>query len=119
MRGIGIKEQAVTGLHVIKLIPMAIADFTLKQINENHAFMFEGGETPRLLGQGQELGLDHNAAGVVINMTKQVIFMTGTGSAAFNCNAFAGFYKHRIARFFITAEEIGQGHAKRTCQGLK
>lgn len=109
MRRVGIEEQAVARLHLEKLVAMAINDHAFEHVEKFHALVLEGREGVGIGRQCDEIGLDDDAAGIVVDMAEQIILMAGARAAPFELDALPRLDEDGIARFLIAAKKAVSG----------
>ena len=77
MAGVGVEEQAVAGLHGEKAIAMAIDHLAFQHVEKLHAFMLKRRKRIGIGAECNQIGLDDDPGRVVVDMTEQVVLMTG------------------------------------------
>ena len=92
---------------------MAVNHLAFQHVEKLHSLMLEGREHVRILGQRNEIGLDGDAAGIVVDMAEQAVLMTGASAPALNIHALPRLDEGGAARFLKTAKEGRERHAQR------
>lgn len=109
MRRIGIEEQAVARLHLEKLVAVTVDHLAFEHIEKLHALVLEGREDVGIGRQCDQIGLDDDAAGIVVDMAEQIILMAGARAAPFELDALACLDEDGIARFLEAAKKAVSG----------
>ncbi|MNT82299.1 hypothetical protein D3C72_2220130 [compost metagenome] len=75
--------------------------------------MLEGRKYIRVRRQRDEIGLDGDAAGIVVDMAKQAVLMAGAGASTLDIHALASLDEGGAARLLEATEERRDRHAER------
>jgi hypothetical protein len=90
---------------MIEVFTMALVHLSLQHVKKFNPIMLERREYVGILGNRDEIGLDHDAASVRADMTKQIVLMTGPRASPFDVHAFSGLDENGTALFLKTTEK--------------